>query len=142
MRSGPMAPNKQTRASYLLGNIESAKSENFFCRSPSALFPLCGADVRGHLWRRGTMAARVLSCSLRRDRHERGEVFRISRELRGNDFEIDIIMCGVCISRWRFGNANESRGRRQKTTVGDMRRQRAAVGYKRRRLATIARTAY
>ena len=57
-------------------------------------------------------------------------MFRISPELRGNDFEIDIIMCGVCISQQRFGNANEFRGQGQETTVGDMRRQRAAVGYK------------
>jgi len=27
--------------------------------------------------------------------------------LNGNDFEIDIIMRGVCISQWRFGNASE-----------------------------------
>ena len=53
----------------------------------------------------------------------------------GNDFQIDIIMSGVCISQWRFGNANEFRGL-HKTAVGDISRQRTAVGYKRQRLAT------
>ena len=40
--------NKQTGGSYLLGNLDEAKSENFFVGmgAPSALFPLCGADVR------------------------------------------------------------------------------------------------
>jgi hypothetical protein len=47
-----------------------------------------------------------------------------SPEWNGNDFEIDIIMCGVCISRWRFGNANEFRGRGQKSVVGDIGQKR------------------
>ena len=48
MRSGQMARGtKQTRASYLLGNIESAKSENLFCRDecPHQSFSRCAARL-------------------------------------------------------------------------------------------------
>jgi hypothetical protein len=48
---------------------------------------------------------------------------------------VTFIMCGVCIWQQRVGNTNEFRGRRQKTTAGDMRRQRAAVSYKGRQKA-------
>ena len=65
-------------------------------------------------------------------------------ELPGNDFEIDIIMCGVCISEWRFGNAmNSADGDRRlqwqhEATTGTCGLQKTPVGDKRR----YARAAY
>ena len=111
---------------------------------PSALFRLCGAAVRGFFRARRMMAVR--SCgrhgraipitppeSILTPGPIRSGVgvcrpvpsscwatcSGFSPELNGNDFEIDIIMCGVCISQWRFGYANEFRGRGQKRTDAD-----------------------
>jgi hypothetical protein len=48
-------------------------------------------DVRANsMWGRSLWTSGVLLL---------GEVFRILSELRGNDFRIDIIMSGVCISQ-------------------------------------------
>src|SRR6516162_229716 len=94
---------KQTRASYLLGNLESAKSENLFCRDgPYQRFSRCAARLcEGSLWRANDCSKDLVVVH--------GTCSGFFPELNGNDFEIDLIMCGVCISLWRFGNANGER---------------------------------